>query len=169
MRALALILTAPTLLAGAQAQTPAELPPAGWTAQSYVDSAGCTFHRAELGGAVVWAQRLGPDGVPLCGQPPSVHASLSDALPAIPPSRRGAVPDFPEPGIYLQLGAFAATATADRVAADLAAQGYRIWRQDFPRLRVLFAGPFADADTAAMARRDLRGRGFPDAFLRRSE
>jgi len=165
MRRLVLIL----LAGGAQAQAPAELPPAGWTAQAYVDSTGCAFHRAELGGDVIWAQRLGPDGAPLCGQPPSVQPSMSDALPAIPPSRAGAVPDFPEPGIYLQIGAFAATGTTDRIVADLGAQGYRLWRQDFPRLRVLFAGPFADDDTAATARRDLRGRGFPDAFLRRSE
>jgi len=158
------------LLAGAaQAQAPAEPPPAGWTAQVYVDSGGCVFHRAELGGEVIWARRLGPDGAALCGQVPSVQPSLSDALPAIPPSRAGAVPDFPVPGIYLQLGAFTATATADRVTADLKAQGYRLWRQDFPRLRVLFAGPFADEVVAAEARGDLRGRGFPDAFLRRSE
>ncbi|MGS4944187.1 SPOR domain-containing protein [Meridianimarinicoccus sp. RP-17] len=165
MRRLALIL----LAGAAQAQTPAEAPPAGWSAPVYVDSAGCVFHRAELGGDIIWAQRLGPDGAPLCGQPPSVQPSLSDALPAIPPSRAGAVPDFPEPGIYLQLGAFSAGGTADRVAADLQAQGYRLWRQDFPRLRVLFAGPFADEATAAEARRALRGRGFPDAFLRQSE
>ena len=165
MRRLALIL----LAGAAQAQAPAEAPPADWAAQTYVDSTGCAFHRAELGEAVIWAQRLGPDGAPLCGQEPSVRPSLSDALPAIPPSRAGAVPDFAEPGVYVQLGAFSATATADRVAADLQAQGYRLWRQDFPRLRVLFAGPFDDADAATAARGDLRARGFPDAFLRRSE
>jgi hypothetical protein len=165
MRGLALVL----LAGAAQAQAPAEPPPSGWTAEGYVDSAGCVFHRVELGGDVVWAQRLGPDGAPLCGQPPSVQPSLSDTLPSIPPSRAGAVPDFPAPGIYLQLGAFAATGTADRIAADLQTQGYRLLRQDFPRLRVLFTGPFADDETAAAARQDLRGRGFPDAFLRRSE
>lgn len=165
MRALALVL----LAGAAQAQGPAEAPPAGWSDTTFVDSVGCVFHRAEVGDAVVWALRLGPDGAPLCDQPPSVPVSLSDALPVIAPSRAGAVPDFPEPGIYLQLGAFAAAGTADRVTADLRAQGYRLWRQDFPRLRVLFAGPFADEDTAAAARRDLRARGFPDAFLRRSD
>lgn len=165
MRVLALIL----LAGAAQAQAPAEPPPAGWDAPVYVDSSGCVFHRAELDGAVVWAQRLGPDGAATCDQPPSVQQSLSDALPAIPPSRAGAAPDFPLPGVWLQLAAFTATATADRVAADLQAQGYRLWRQDFPRLRVLFAGPFDDAEVAAEAQTDLRGRGFPDAFLRRSE
>lgn len=167
MRALALV-----LLAGAvpvQAQAPAEPPPLGWSAQTFVDSAGCVFHRVELGGAVVWAHRLGPDGAALCGQAPSLQPAVSDRLPAIPPSRAGAVPDFPEPGVYVQLGTFSATATADRIAADLRAQGYRLWRQDFPRLRVLFAGPFDDAAVAAAARDDLRGRGFTDAFLRQSD
>jgi hypothetical protein len=169
VRRLALILLAGAAQAQTPAQKPAETPPAGWTASVYVDSVGCMFHRVELDGDVIWAQRLGPDGAQICDRPSSVQPSASDALPAIPPSRAGAVPDFPEPGIYLQLGAFSATATADRIAADLQAQGYRLWRQDFPRLRVLFAGPFPDDDAATAARRDMRGRGFPDAFLRRSE
>lgn len=145
---------------------PAELPPAGYKADIYIDSAGCQFHRAELGGTVIWAERRGPSGTPLCGLAPSIAAGLSDALPAIPPSRAGAVPDFPEPGIYLQLGAFSAGSTADRITADLQAQGYSLLRQDFRRLRVLFVGPFAEMDMAEAARRDLRAQGFPDAFLR---
>ncbi|PWR04012.1 hypothetical protein DKT77_02885 [Meridianimarinicoccus roseus] len=155
--------------AGAAAASPAETPPADFTGDVYVDSAGCVFHRATLGARTVWAQRLDPAGTPVCGAEPSIERSAAEALPRIPPSRADAVPAFPMPGIYVQLGAFTANSTADRIAADLSGQGYSLLRQDFPRLFVLFAGPFEDEAAAAAARRDLRGQGFPDAFLRRTE
>ena len=157
------------LALAAQAAAPAAAPhepvPEGFAGQVYVDSAGCAFHRADLGGRTIWAQRLDAAGAPLCGFEPSVQISAFDALPRIPPNRSGTVPAFPDPGLYLQLGAFRGTAQATRITRDLSALGYTLLRQDFPRWRVLFAGPFADEDAGAEARRDLRRRGFPDAFL----
>ncbi|QIE41976.1 SPOR domain-containing protein [Rhodobacteraceae bacterium SC52] len=155
-----------TMAAGSAMAQPAETPPAEFDGASYVDSAGCAFQRAELDGKTVWAQWLDGAGAPRCGLEPTVPQSASEALPRIPPSRAGAIPDFPVSGFYVQLGAFTGARRADRITTDLTGLGYSLLRQDFPRLFVLFAGPFPDAQTASDARIDLRGRGFPDAFLR---
>lgn len=157
------------LLAAPALAQPAEAPPDGFAAQVFVDSEGCVFHRAALAGRTVWAQRLDADGAPVCGRAPSVAQAPAAALPRIPPARAGAEPDFPAPGVYVQLGAFTAESTADRIARNLQARGYTLLRQDFPRVFVLFAGPFESMEPARAARRDLRARGFPDAFLRRAD
>jgi hypothetical protein len=50
---------------------PAELPPADYRGQQYVDSKGCLFMRAGTDGQTLWIPRVTRDGVPLCGNPPS--------------------------------------------------------------------------------------------------
>ncbi|WP_028030650.1 SPOR domain-containing protein [Gemmobacter nectariphilus] len=61
-------------IAHAQGRPPAELPPAGFSGQQYVDSRGCLYVRAGYGGQTNWVARIDRARNPICGQTPSVTA-----------------------------------------------------------------------------------------------
>jgi len=165
--------------------TPAELPPANYRGQQYVDSRGCLFLRAGTGSATEWIPRVTRDGVPLCGNPPSgdrvpiVGEAGAVAAIASPEAADAAAPVATAPdaaegaglaiagGHLVAVGSFSVPENAERAVAQLKALNYPVARS---RLSggggpvTIFAGPFATAADAARAERELRGAGFPDAI-----
>lgn len=74
---------------GGQAQniaqaTPAELPPASYASDHYVDSRGCVFVRNSSGGAVHWVPGVTRSHKQHCGYQPSLTSTTSAPLAARP-------------------------------------------------------------------------------------
>lgn len=65
-----------------QANPPAELPPANYTGNQHVDSTGCVFIRAEVGGQVTWVPRLNRDRQQVCGTEPAVASGSGSTAEA---------------------------------------------------------------------------------------
>jgi hypothetical protein len=159
---------------------PAELPPASYAGQQYVDSKGCLFMRAGTPGKELWLPRVTRDGVPLCGYPPSGRrvpvAGEAGAAPVeVAPKAAAPVAAAPAEtaaavsGYYVAVGSFGVAANVDKAMARLKALNYPRARGRMPEgsaaLVTVFAGPFASAAAAAKARDELRGAGFPDAVV----
>jgi len=63
-------------------QAPAEFPPSSYTASQYVDSQGCVYIRAGIGGNVTWIPRLTRQRKHICGQQASLAAPAPQPAPA---------------------------------------------------------------------------------------
>ena len=155
---------------------PAEVPPAGFAADAYVDSAGCGFLRVMVGGQQVWAPRYRMDGTQLCGLQPSFGVQAGAGSEASPESaaETGESPAAPAgaaeeggrpPGYYVQAGAFGLRQNALGVRDGFIAQGWGAETQPAGRLTAVFAGPFADIEAAEAALAVIRRDGMPDAFI----
>jgi cell division septation protein DedD len=168
---------------------PAELPPADYAGQQYVDSKGCMFVRAGTAAEVLWVPRVSREGTPVCSNPPSgrrvpvaeegaaVTFAPEAAAEAAPAKAREAAPAAGAPaaaeaapgGYFVAVGSFGVDANSDRAEAKLRALGYGVVRGRVQggsqTLITVFAGPFQDANAASDARQALRGNGFPDAVV----
>lgn len=160
---------------------PAELPPPDFAGQQYVDSNGCMFVRAGTADAVLWIPRVTREGAPLCDNPPSGNrVPVAEEVGVQPvPAAKVAAPQDPSAtataaaastgGFFVAVGSFGVPANADRAEARLIKLKYGVVRGRVQgassTLITVFAGPFADAVTAASVRDALRADGFPDAVV----
>lgn len=100
----------------AQAAKPAEVPPASYKGDVYVDSRGCAYVRATIGTAVNWVPRLSRDRQSvICGLTPTAKvAGLASSRPPAPPTP-------PAPPAMTPVVAAAPAATARQAAPSPAA------------------------------------------------
>ncbi|MGB3313633.1 MAG: SPOR domain-containing protein [Albidovulum sp.] len=192
--------------AGAEILVPAETPPADFSGNQYIDSAGCVFMRGEIGGHVAWLPRLNRDRQQVCGYDPTfATAALPEVMPEPEPDETPTVAEPPAedaepkpdaqtaalpapaetqrrktsdggsgvgtPPFFVQVGAFAVGANADRVADRILAMGLPVTivreRLGARPIRSVLTGPFEDEAAYRDAIRRVREAGFADAFRRR--
>lgn len=171
---LAFLAASPAL---AQPMQPAELPPADFAGQQYVDSRGCAFVRAGTEAQVLWVPRVSREGQAVCGYPPSGrHVPVvgeaevqSVSQPPAPAAPDASAAEQSTGAFYVAVGSFALAANADHAVAALEKMDYGVIRGQVKggsgTLITVFAGPYPDATSAEAAREVLRGKGFPDAML----
>jgi hypothetical protein len=156
------------LAAGAAWAAPVEAPAGDYAGRSYVDSAGCAFQRAVMNGTVLWAARVGADGAPVCGLAPTFAPEVAAVPVAAVPAVRAKAAPVVLAGRWLQVGAFADPANADRALARLGALGLprATLAVNGGRLKAVLAGPFEGRAAFDAALGTLRQAGFGELLAR---
>ena len=130
---------------------PAEMPPPDFPGAQYIDSRGCVFLR----GDGRWTARLGPDGQPVCGFPPSLSARRTDPGVESPLAVATPEPETPEQRLATAL---AAGLRDGELTADPRPREEILPPAPVPRPT---SGPLADLDAmiaaAPVLRRDMAG------------
>lgn len=152
---------------------PAELPPASYAGQQYVDTRGCLFLRTGAAGQIVWLPRVTREGAAICGYPPSGQqvplAGKGAASPDPHPQDPAVTAPVAADALLVAVGSFAVAGNADTAAHQITALGLPVHRGSLVRrgkmLITVFAGPFATAEAAEAALRSARAAGFADALI----
>lgn len=121
-------LSAPVLAQSSLAQSasdlpaPAELPPASFGGNQFVDSTGCVYVRAEIDGAVAWVPRVNRQRQLICNQTPTRFAGVNPVedpapAPAVPPAAAPQTPATPVARATVEADAPAPATTTPRRSA----------------------------------------------------
>lgn len=78
-----------------EVRSPAELPSSGYAGKQYVDSDGCVFVRAGVGGNVDWVPRVDRQRRVLCGYPPTLPHRVTERPAPTPPASTPSAPTPP--------------------------------------------------------------------------
>lgn len=151
---------------GAASAQPANVPQDAGT--RFVDEDGCAWQRLDIGGETAWAAVIGPDREQVC-EPVTDPVAVPTETVAAKSKRVQRDPKFPAVGYHIQVGAFREAENAERTILRLQAANLNALRQSFVRtdraLQIIYAGPFPTAESAAMARAQIRAMGYGDAFV----